>query len=96
MIQVLQPKFRVDETLDVIKQAMEKKWTGMGYLTTEFETKWKEYSNFNNAHFVNSGTSALHLALAVFKEQYDYYSTYFCVNQSCDNVRESKTCICRC
>ena len=71
-IQVLQPKFRVEETLDSLREVMEKKWTGMGYKTVEMETAWKEYTGFPHAHFVNSGTSALHLALSVFKEQYGW------------------------
>ena len=62
-VQVLQPKFRVEETLDSLREVMENKWTGMGYKTVEFEEAWKEYTGFENAHFVNSGTSALHLAL---------------------------------
>ena len=73
-IQVLQPKFRIEETLDSIKEVMEKKWTGMGYKTVEFEEAWKQYGGFDNAHFVNSGTSALHLSLAVWKEKYDWDS----------------------
>ena len=38
-IQVLQPKFRVDETLNEIKRALDIGWTGMGFLTEEFEEK---------------------------------------------------------
>lgn len=74
-VQVLQPKFRVEETLEVLKEVMDKKWTGMGFKTVEFEEQWKKYSKFANAHFVNSGTSALHLSLAVFKEQYNWDSS---------------------
>ena len=38
-LQVLQPKFRVQEVLHNIERALLSKWTGMGYLTTEFEEK---------------------------------------------------------
>ena len=36
-LQVLQPKYRTQETLDAIKECLDKKWTGMGYKTVEFE-----------------------------------------------------------
>ena len=73
-LQVLQPKYRTQETLDAIKECLDKKWTGMGYKTVEFEEQWKSYGSFDYAHFVNSGTSALHLSLSVFKEDYNWSS----------------------
>ena len=36
-IQVLKPKFRVDECLSEIKECLDLGWTGMGYKTIEFE-----------------------------------------------------------
>src|SRR5689334_9012640 len=68
-IQVLQPKFRVDETLLEIRRCLEIGWSGMGFLTEEFEQRWKEYSGFSNAHFLNSATSGLHLAVKVLKDR---------------------------
>ena len=71
-IQVLKPTFRVDETLTEIRECLEKGWTGIGFKTEQFETAWKEYSGFENAHFLNSATSGLHLAVKIFKDSYGW------------------------
>jgi len=62
-INVLSPKFRTSEILDEIKECLDKGWTGMGYKTEQFEEAWKQYTHFSNAHFLNSNTVGLHLAL---------------------------------
>ena len=66
-LQVLQPQYNNLLTLWEIYKCLRKNWTGMGYKTIEFEKAWIEYSKVKNAHFVNSCTSALHLALSTFK-----------------------------
>ena len=66
-IQVLKPKYRVEECLEEIKECLEVGWTGLGFKTVEFENKWKEYTNHNNAHFLNSATAGLHLAVKILK-----------------------------
>ena len=71
-IQVLKPKFRVDECLFEIKECLDLGWTGMGYKTIEFENHWKTYTGLNNAHFLNSASSGLHLAVKILKEKYDW------------------------
>tara|TARA_R110001632_G_scaffold123882_1_gene236645 strand:+ start:5693 stop:6874 length:1182 start_codon:yes stop_codon:yes gene_type:complete len=71
-INVLKPKYRTDEILDSIKDCLNIGWTGMGYKTIEFEKAWKEYTGLPNAHFINSGTSGLHLALNLFKKKYGW------------------------
>lgn len=68
-IQLFVPTFRIDECLEEIRGCLEKGWTGIGYKTVEFEDKWKEYTGFSNAHFLNSATAALHLAIKVLKIQ---------------------------
>lgn len=68
-IQVLKPKYRVDECLEQIKECLEIGWTGMGFKTVEFENKWKEYTKLPNAHFLNSATVGLHLAVKILKEE---------------------------
>lgn len=67
-IQVLTPTFDIEACLKEIRQCLEIGWTGVGYKTIEFEKKWKEYTGLNNAHFLNSATSGLHLAVKLFKE----------------------------
>jgi len=71
-IQVFKPYFRINEVLDEIKECLEKGWTGIGYKTDSFENLWKDKMGFSNAHFLNSATSGLHLAINIFKELYKW------------------------
>ena len=66
-IQVLKPKFRVDECLDGVRECLEKGWTGMGFKTVEFEKKWNEYTGHENSYYINSNTVGLHLAVKILK-----------------------------
>tara|TARA_R100000008_G_C3581687_1_gene168970 strand:- start:535 stop:1725 length:1191 start_codon:yes stop_codon:yes gene_type:complete len=68
-INVLKPNYRTDKVLKEIKKCFDKSWTGMGFKTIEFEEAWKEYTKLPHAHFLNSNTSGLHLALNIFKTQ---------------------------
>lgn len=68
-IQLFKPVFRIDECLAEIRQCLEKGWTGLGYKTVEIEEEWKGYSGLPHAHFLNSATAGLHLALRVLKEE---------------------------
>ena len=71
-IQVLKPYYRIDECLNEIRECLEIGWTGMGFKTTEFENEWKKYTNLRNAHFLNSATVGLHLAIKVMKDTYKW------------------------
>lgn len=71
-IQVLKPKYRVDECLDEIRQCLEIGWTGMGFKTVEFEQKWQEYTQLPYAHFLSSATVGLHLAIKILKDRYHW------------------------
>lgn len=66
-IQVLKPKYHVDECLDAIRECLEIGWTGMGFKTVEFEKAWKEYTGHKNAYYINSNTVGLHLAVQILK-----------------------------
>ena len=68
-IQVLKPKFHVEECLQQIRECLEIGWTGMGFKTVEFEDAWKTYTGHGNAHFLNSATAGLHLAMQILKDQ---------------------------
>ena len=68
-IQVLKPKFHVEECLEQIRECLEKGWTGLGFKTVEFEEKWKEYTGHKNAHFLNSATVGLQLAVEILKKE---------------------------
>ena len=71
-IQVLKPKYRVDECLAEIKECLDIGWTGMGYKTIDFENHWKTYTGLNNAHFLNSASAGLHLAVKILKERHGW------------------------
>ena len=68
-INVLKPKYRTDEVLKEIKKCFDKSWTGMGFKTVEFEEAWKEYTKLPHAHFLQSNTVGLHLALNIFRRE---------------------------
>lgn len=72
MINVLKPKYRTDEILAGIKECLDKSWTGLGWKTVEFEDAWKEYTLLPNAHFLNSATAGLHLALNLYKHKFGW------------------------
>jgi len=68
-INLFVPVFRVEETLQQIRECLEKGWTGLGFKTMEFEEAWKNHSGLPFAHFVNSATAGLHLAVKLLKEE---------------------------
>ena len=71
-IQVLKPKFHVDECLEQIRECLEKGWTGMGFKTVEFEEAWKGYTGHKYAYYLNSNTVGLHLAVKILKMKYHW------------------------
>lgn len=72
VIQVFKPYFRIEETLAEIRECLEKGWTGIGFKTEQFEIAWKKYSGFEYAHFLNSATAGLHLAIKIYKDHYNW------------------------
>ena len=71
-IQVLKPSYRVEECKEAIGECLECGWTGLGFKTTEFEEAWKEYTKLPHAHFLNSATAGLHLAVKILKDAYGW------------------------
>jgi dTDP-4-amino-4,6-dideoxygalactose transaminase len=71
-LQLFVPTFRIDECLAEIRECLEKGWTGLGFKTTQFEDAWKAYTRLPHAHFLNSATSGLHLAVRLLKERYGW------------------------
>ncbi|MHA1386746.1 MAG: DegT/DnrJ/EryC1/StrS family aminotransferase [Candidatus Helarchaeota archaeon] len=55
------------EELDAIKDVFERAWLGLGPKVSEFEEAWADYIGCKVALGVNSGTAALHLALAAWE-----------------------------
>lgn len=72
-IQLFVPAFRVDECLAEIRQCLEIGWTGLGFKTTEFEEAWKKYTGLPEAHFLNSSTAGLQLAVKIFKTKLGWH-----------------------
>lgn len=68
-IQVLKPKFHVDQCLSAVRECLEAGWTGMGFKTVEFEEAWKKYTGHSCAYYLNSNTVGLHLAVKILKLQ---------------------------
>jgi len=71
-IQLFVPTFDVEACLGEIRECLEKGWTGAGFKTIAFEEAWKDYTGLPHAHFLNSATSGLHLALDIYKEQHGW------------------------
>lgn len=71
-INIFVPKFHTDEIIEEIRECLEKGWTGLGFKTKEFEEAWKQYSDLPFAHFLNSNTSGLHLAIHILKKRYGW------------------------
>lgn len=66
-IQVFKPQFRTEECLKELRECLEIGWTGLGFKTVEFEKLWCEYTGLPHAHFLNSATAGLHLAVHILK-----------------------------
>lgn len=68
-IQLFTPFFRTDEVLSEIRECLDRGWTGLGFKTVEFEEAWKNSQDVPHAHFLNSATAALHVALEVLRRR---------------------------
>ena len=74
-IPLFKPKFRVSDCTERLAAVLDTGWTGYGKECLEFEEEWRNYAKFPNAHFINSNTSGLHLALEIFKREYRWSSS---------------------
>ena len=71
-IQLFTPTYRIDECLAEIRKCLEVGWTGLGFKTIEMEDAWKAYTGLPHAHFLNSATAGLHLAVKILKEKHGW------------------------
>lgn len=67
-IHLFSPRYRVEECVDEIRECLAEGWTGWGARCITMEQAWRDYSGFRQAHFLNSATAGLHLAVKIFKE----------------------------
>ena len=51
---------------------MKKAGLEIGFKTVVLEDEWKKYTGLANAHFVNSATSGLHLAVKILKDEFKW------------------------
>lgn len=63
MLQLFRPKFEVEECLDVLREVLQSGWTGPGPQCKKFEENWCDFIGVKYAHFMNSATAALHIAI---------------------------------
>lgn len=61
------PGFRIEEVLGEIRECLERGWTGLGFKTVEIEEAWMRHTGLPAAHFVNSASAGLHLAVKLLK-----------------------------
>ena len=71
-IQVFRPQFRVEECLKELRECLEVGWTGLGFKTVELEKSWCEYTGLSHAHFLNSATAGLHMALRILRMRHKW------------------------
>jgi len=55
-----------EEELQLIKEAFERSWIGLGPMVNKFEEEWAKFIGCEVAIGLNSATAALHLALRIF------------------------------
>ena len=65
MLPVSRPSIGMEE-LEQVKKVFGTGWLGLGSTVYEFENKLKEYLNAQNVIAINTGTTALHIALDAF------------------------------
>lgn len=71
-IQLFKPKYRVEECLKEIQECLEIGWTGLGFKTVKFEEAWKQYTGLKHAHYLNSSTVGLDMAVEILKMEYGW------------------------
>ena len=71
-IQLFKAKYEIEECLAEIRECLEVGWTGMGFKTVKFEDAWKKYTGLPFAHYLNSSTIGLYMAVEILKEQYGW------------------------
>lgn len=62
-MQLFRPTYEVEECLQAIRQVLSSGWTGPGPQCKQFEESWCRLTGAKHAHFLNSATAALHIAV---------------------------------
>jgi dTDP-4-amino-4,6-dideoxygalactose transaminase len=62
-MQLFRPTYEVEECVDAVRKVLASGWTGPGPQCKLFEESWCQLTGAKHAHFLNSATAALHIAL---------------------------------
>ena len=62
-MQLFRPTYEVEECIDAIRKVLSSGWTGPGPQSKQFEESWCQFTGAKHAHFLNSATAALHIAV---------------------------------
>lgn len=71
-IHLFVPTFDIESCIREMRDSLERGWTGMGDKALVFEKKWAEHTGRSFVHFLNSATSALHLAVELLAEKHEW------------------------
>jgi dTDP-4-amino-4,6-dideoxygalactose transaminase len=61
-VQLFRPRYETHECVEEVRKVLESGWTGQDPKCVEFEGRWCSFVGAKHAHFVSSGTAALHIA----------------------------------
>lgn len=62
-MQLFRPTYEVEECIKAIRKVLLSGWTGPGPESQRFEQDWCQFTGAKHAHFLNSATAALHIAV---------------------------------
>lgn len=62
-MQLFRPTYEVEECLESLRKVLSSGWTGPGPQCKQFEESWCQLTGAKYAHFLNSATAALHIAV---------------------------------
>ncbi len=62
-MQLFHPTYEVEECVESIRKVLSSGWTGPGPQCKQFEESWCQLTGSKYAHFLNSATAALHIAV---------------------------------
>jgi dTDP-4-amino-4,6-dideoxygalactose transaminase len=67
-IHLFVPTFDIEACLAAVRRCLEKGWTGLGDQTVAFEEAFCAFTGHTHAHFLNSASAGLHLAVKILRE----------------------------
>lgn len=62
-MQLFRPTYEVEKCIEALRKVLSSGWTGPGPECKKFEESWCRLTGAKHAHFLNSATAALHIAV---------------------------------